>query len=209
VIFIHNISINIRGGQMGSITSGRRANTPSTDQCLRLNLSDLRREGDLQRHHMSRREKSWVTGGTTVARLTLMIDIDCLQPSPCLHISGWAFGHRIDQHLDIVAQSQFFGGERFYVLCPYTGKRCRSLIMPPTGRMFSSVKAWGGPYTSQRESPIDRCWRRIDRLEGRMERFTKYTKLKTRDAYHRSWVREQMFWEDEVQELCSALYCLR
>ena len=186
---------------MGGFNSGRRANTPSTDQCLRLRLSDLRREGSVRRYQMSRREKSWIIAGTTIARLTLVIDVDCLQPSPCLHISGWAFGSSVDQHLDIVAQPQPFGGERFYVLCPKTGKRCTSLIMPPTGRIFASVKAWGIPYTSQREDQLDRCLRRISKLEACKAQFTKYTRRRSREANNRTWIREQVFWDNAYAKI--------
>ena len=81
---------------MGGFGSGRRSNRPITDDCLRINLSNLKQLGMLQRHCMTRREQVWSQYGQTIAELTLVTDVHCLEPSPCLRITGHAFGKVIN-----------------------------------------------------------------------------------------------------------------
>jgi hypothetical protein len=152
---------------MGGINSGRRADTPSTDHCLRLSLTDLRKGGALKRHVWTRRERTWVDNltGRDVGAATIIADLDCRQPTLSISIKGWAFNERIDQVLDVVAQPQPLGGERFYALCPFTGQRCTVLYLPLGGSLFASARGWGVPYASTREREVARAYRRLDKLE--------------------------------------------
>ena len=81
---------------MGNYNSGRREGTPSTDDCVRINLSDLRREGAVKRHCMANRTHRWAIACVLVSDLLLTVDIDCLALSPCLRIRGVAFGRQVD-----------------------------------------------------------------------------------------------------------------
>jgi hypothetical protein len=165
---------------MGGINSGKRAATPDTDDCLRLSLTELRRGGAVKRYQMSRRTFKWSRGDLTSGEVTVVVDIDCFEPTPCLRITGWAFGHGIDQWLEIVAQPQPYGGERFFILCPITGTRCTTLVLPPEQSSFASVRGWGVPYTSQRERVVERANRSIRKLEGRLRGLSKYARRPTR-----------------------------
>ena len=59
----------MRGMHMGGYGSGRRTDRPSTDECIRINLADMKRWGMLQRHCMNRRERIYTMDGKVVARL--------------------------------------------------------------------------------------------------------------------------------------------
>ncbi len=76
---------------MGGYGSGRRSNRPTTDECIRVSLAEMKRWGMLQRHCMNRRERVWTVDGEVVARLTIVADTDCMEPHPCLKITGTAF----------------------------------------------------------------------------------------------------------------------
>lgn len=169
---------------MGGINSGKRANTPSTKDCLRLSLTDLRKDGALKRHVWARRERNWVDNftGRAVGAVTIIADIDCRQPSLTISIRGWAFNQRIEQVLDVVAQPQPLGGERFYALCPFTGERCTVLYLPRGGSLFASARGWGVPYASTREREIARAYRRIHKAEERLFAMSKYTRKPTIEA---------------------------
>ena len=136
---------------MGGFGSGRRSNRWTTDDCLRINLSNLKGLGMLKRHCFSRRERNWSNNGQAIARLTIVTDIECREPSPCLKITGRAFGRDIDCILWLDCMPTPFGGERWYALCPRTGRRCAALVLPPGQTHFASVKGWNVPYGSQRE----------------------------------------------------------
>ena len=134
---------------MGGFGSGRRSNRWTTDDCLRINLSNLKQLGKLQRHCMARREQVWSQYGETIADLTLVTDVHCLEPSPCLRVTGRAFGKVIDCVLYLEEQPLPYGGERWFALCPRTGRRCTALVLPPGQTHFASVKGWNVPYGSQ------------------------------------------------------------
>ena len=129
---------------------------------------------------MGRRTKVWRQRGATIAQLNLIVDVDCLEPSPCLRITGLAFDRKFEQRLEIIAQPQPLGGERFYIRCPSTGRRCCTLLLPPGGTYFASPQGWNVAYASQRESKLDRALRAIDKLHRRLDGLPKFTRGQTR-----------------------------
>lgn len=165
---------------MGGCGSGRRTIRPSTDDCIRISLAELRREGAIRRHVMARRMKVWRQCGAIVAQLNLIVDVDCLELSPCLRITGLAFDRKIEQRLEIISQSQPLGGQRFYIRCPITRRRCCTLLLPPGGTFFASPRGWDVPYGSQRENRLDRALRATDKLKRRLDGLPKYTRKLSR-----------------------------
>jgi hypothetical protein len=188
---------------MGGINSGRRANTPDTDQCLRLSLTDLRREGLLKRNVWARCERHWTRSSDNriVAAVAIIADIDCRQPGLSITIKGYAFGRQIDQVLEVVAQPQPLGGERFYAICPLTGQRCTVLILPPGGTLFASVRGWGVPYASTRECEVSRAIRTMRKIEA--QKLSKYARKPTRERQWRRWMEAAAIydaWEERLME---------
>ncbi len=98
---------------MGGYGSGRRSNRWTTDDCLHINLSNLKQLSKLQRNWMARHEEVWSQRGQTIADLTLVTDVHCLEPSPCLRITGRAFGKAIDCVVYLEEQPLPYGGERW------------------------------------------------------------------------------------------------
>jgi hypothetical protein len=135
---------------------------------------------------MNRRERVWSMDGEVVARLAIVSDTDCLEPCPCLKITGTAFGRRIDCLVWLEAVDLPLGGERWYALCPKTGRRCAVLILPPGALQFASVKGWRIPYGSQRECKVHRAYRAIDKANVRRKALSKYARNPNKD---RLWSR--------------------
>ncbi len=165
---------------MGGCGSGRRSNRPTTDDCIRIRLSDLKPLGMLKRHWLSRRNLNWTRNGQTTAALTLVADIDCLEAYPCLKITGYARGRKIDCLVWLDSSPMRFGGERWYALCPITGRRCTTLVLPPGMTYFASVKGWDVPYASQRECGAHRAYRAINKADSRLKALSKYARRPTR-----------------------------
>lgn len=174
---------------MGGMNSGRRATTPDTDDCLQLSLTYLRREGMLRRHQMARKVLRCISGVDVLGEITVVADLECLEPSPCLRITGWALGKRIDQRLEIVGQPQPFGGERFYAVCPRTGRRATALYLPPGRCTFASARGWGVPYASTREREVDRALRMISRTEAQLSSLSNYARRPTWERIEDRWMR--------------------
>jgi hypothetical protein len=186
---------------MGGYGSGRRSNRWTTDECVHINLSTLKQLGMLQRHCMSRRERVWSQSGQTTANLMLVSDVHCLQSSPRLTIAGYAFGKVIDCVVYLKEQPLPYGGERWYALCPRTGRRCTVLVLPPGQVQFASVKGWNVPYSSQRECAIHRAHRAIDKAQRRLKGLSKFTRKSTRERLVDKLIERQMFVEDEIDKI--------
>ena len=191
---------------MGGFGSGRHSNRPTTDDCLRINLSGLKQLGMLKRHCFSRRERNWSNDGQAIARLTIVTDIECREPSPCLKITGRAFGRDIDCMLWLDCMPTPFGGERWYALCPRTGRRCTALVLPPGQTHFASVKGWNVPYGSQRECSIHRAHRAIKKAQVRRKALSKYTRKPTRERLWDRLMERQVFVENEMDKIAQMTY---
>ena len=189
---------------MGGINSGRRADSPATDQCLRLSLTDLRREGLLKRHVWARCERQWTRyrDEAVVGAVAIITDIDCRQPGLSITIKGRAWGRPIDQVLEVVAQPQPLGGERFNVICPLTGQRCTVLILPPGETFFATARGWGVPYSSTREREVSRAVRTMRKIEA--QKLSKYARKPTRERQWGRWTKAADTydaWEETLMEV--------
>lgn len=186
---------------MGGYGSGRRTNRPSTDECVSIHLSQLKSLGMLKRHCFNRRERYWSSDGEAIAKLTLVADIECREPFPCLKITGCAFGREIDCMIWLECMPVRFGGERWYALCPHTGRRCTVLVLPPGKTQFASVGGWNVAYGSQRECPIQRAHRAIHKAEMRLRALPKYTRKPTRERLVERLIERQAFVDEEIEML--------
>jgi hypothetical protein len=191
---------------MGGYGSGRRSNRPTTDDCLRINLSNLKQLDKLQRNWMARHEEVWSQYGQTTARLTLVTDVHCLEPSPCLRAKGHAFGKVIDCVVYLEEQPLPYGGERWYALCPRTGRRCTALVLPPGQTHFASVKGWNVAYGSQRECPIHRGHRAIEKAQKRLRELSKYTRTPTRERLADRLIERQVFVEEQIDKIAQMVF---
>ena len=191
---------------MGGYGSGRRSNRSTTDDCLRINLSNLKQLGMLQRHCLDRREQVWSEYGQTIAELTLVTDIHCLQPSPRLTITEYAFGKAIDCVVQLDGQPLPYGGERWFALCPRTGRRCTALVLPPGQVQLASVGGWNVAYGSQRECAINRGHRAIDKAQKRLRGLSKYTRTPTRERLVDRLIERQVFVEEQIDRLAQMVF---
>ncbi len=191
---------------MGGYGSGRRSNRWTTDDSLRINLSNLKQRSMLQRHCMARHEEVWSQYGQTIADLTLVTDVHCLEPSPCLRITGRAFGKVIDCVVWLEQQPLPYGGERWYALCPRTGCRSTALVLPPGRVQFASVQGWNVAYGSQRECPIHRGHRAIEKAQARRKALSKYTRKPKRERLLHREIERWVFVEDEIDKIAQMMY---
>lgn len=191
---------------MGGFGSGRRSYRATTDECIRIRLPDLKRLGMIKRHCLHRRERVWYLGGKVVAQLTLVSDVDCREPYPCLKITGQARGERINCLVLLDNQPMHFGGERWYALCPSTGKRCTTLVLPPGKTHFASVSGWGVAYGSQRECEVHRAYRAIHGAEARLRVLSKYTRKPTRSLLVSKITSKHMLIDEELDRLSGRLW---
>jgi hypothetical protein len=74
-----------------------------------------------------------------------------------------------EQQISLVAQPCHFGGVRWLMKCPLTGKRVSVLWRPPGAETFGSRHAFGNAsYWTQSVSPLDRAWRKKRKIALRL-----------------------------------------
>lgn len=76
----------------------------------------------------------------------------------------WGDGDTQDIALDWTPQA--YGGVRWWMLCPFTRRRCRVLYLPNGGRLFASRRAYRLVYRTQQMSPEGRAWHRVHKLSA-------------------------------------------
>ena len=72
---------------------------------------------------------------------------------------------RMDYKIRLVKTKPHYGGERWWFVCPFTGKRCGVLYSPAGQPYFASRKVFGLSYTCQRENAWDRALRRYQKKQ--------------------------------------------
>ena len=65
--------------------------------------------------------------------------------------------HQIDDKIYLTASRPWFGGQRWWFVCPNENRRVRKLYLPPGARRFRSRRAYRLAYASQRETVHDRA----------------------------------------------------
>ena len=76
--------------------------------------------------------------------------------------------HQIDDKIYLTASRPWFGGQRWWFVCPAENRRVRKLYLPFGGHRFRSRCAYRLAYGSQREAVYDRARRRADKLRRRL-----------------------------------------
>jgi len=61
-------------------------------------------------------------------------------------------GHVVKQTIKLTTTKPYYGGQRWWFVCPILGSRASKLYLPPGQQTFASRKAYGLTYQSCRES---------------------------------------------------------
>jgi len=175
---------------MGGYGSGPGGGRPTVEGSLRIELPRLRRAGYLKTGHRVSGTWSWSRGGEPSGSVSIACMVDPERASSMV-IEFTHKGEPVTQNIRLEAVPMRFGGWRWYARCPFSGRRCTTLVMPNGGHRFASVKAWRLPYASQNEDAFGRAHRRIAKANERLARMSKYARTPTR---RRQWDR---VWDGE------------
>jgi hypothetical protein len=74
------------------------------------------------------------------------------------------------QSLPLASSPRHFGGQQWYVVCPWTHRRVRVLFRPGGATVFASRHAWGrrAAYASQFLDPTGRAWRTKAKVKAKL-----------------------------------------
>ena len=172
---------------------------PTVEDCIALDTAMLRKNGMLLEFMDHRLQRQWQLGSHLVGDIFLTATFTGDIAYPTLRIDGTCFGQPIVQTVRLVSKPMRFGGKRWYFVCPKTKRPCHKLILPPGGKAFASVKAWGLSYRSQHDDAVTRTKKAIGALRKRSAGLPKRARSHTRQGLReRIWAKEAFL--DRVEE---------
>jgi hypothetical protein len=75
---------------------------------------------------------------------------------------------KVEQRIRLTYTRPTYGGRRWWMICPYSGRRVAKLHIPPGGDRFASRLAWRLPYQSQRSAHCDRVFDCLFKLQRKL-----------------------------------------
>lgn len=156
---------------MGSILSGRRNGKPLVENCLTLDLAMIMRLGPIGMGQAGNGELNWSIDGQPLASIRFRLDLrDMGAARLILNLCPKGNGESgpTRQTIALTATQQHLGGKRWWLRCPVTGKRVRTLHLPPGGDRFASRQAWGLAYRVERLDHFDRPFEKLFRVQRRL-----------------------------------------
>lgn len=148
---------------MGSSLSGRRGGKPLVEDCLTLDIAWLMRLGPITGGQTGHGVINWHVDGERFRSAQFRLDLRTHDDAQLKLADG-----TINQKIALVAVPQHFGGHRWWMRCPLTGKRVRKLHLPLGGERFASREALGLAYRVERLDRFDRPFEKMFRAQRRL-----------------------------------------
>lgn len=140
------------------------------DECLRLNISDVKRLGYIQPQYNAIGVLTWKKRENVIASVQISAEV-----AKCKRITlAYTYqANPVIQQIYLTAITSNLGnGDIYFFICPITGKRCRALLLH--NGLFCHRTAIGGLYDSQTYSRKSRAllehYKRLKRKEAAIER---------------------------------------
>ena len=155
----------------GSRPSGPHSGRTLVEDCLTLDLARLMRLGPIRAGLAGDGQMEWSIEGQGIGSIQFRIDLR--RPEAAQLILAYVL--KVEGESRVVAQRirlaftvPEFGGMRWWMLCPETGKRVRCLHLSPAGDRFASREALGLVYRVERLAHADRPFEKLFRQQGRL-----------------------------------------
>lgn len=157
---------------MGGWGSGRHSGHPAVEDGLTIDVSLMLRRGWIGDGTSGSGNLYWSRNGERFASIGHRYDMsDPANASLVLHFTWTPTGgqpQQVEQRIALVSTVPNYGGRRWWMLCPFTGRRVGKLHLPPGGGKFASRKAWRLSYRSQRVAHRDRPFEKLFRLQRKL-----------------------------------------
>lgn len=129
---------------MGSASSGRRGGKPLIEDCQTIDLAAFTKAGAIREGWCISGKIEWPSQGVIVGDLAYRLDLrDPDAASLSLTYCLTANGQTMRQVIRLASTAQPLGGKRWWLLCPVTGQRARTLHLAPGQSRFASRGALG------------------------------------------------------------------
>jgi hypothetical protein len=158
---------------MGGLGSGRSGGRPTTEGGLILSLSTLLRDRLLRSGGGQAGSITWTSTATGEQVGSISYEAHLGQESGRMWLkysTTQTDGGRQESNycIQLATTPQFFGGRRWWFICPITGRRAAKLHLPEGALTFASRQARRLTYQCQREPAHERASRRAFKLRGKL-----------------------------------------
>jgi hypothetical protein len=143
---------------MGGLGSGNWSRWPTKSVVgngLSLDLYKLIRDGAFCPGQTTSGTLTWTRNGEYIGSIGYASDLT----NPSSGSVRLHYNHNsspVDYRVSLTTTRPYFGGVRWWFVCPANGTRAGKLHLPPGGDIFASQQAYGLAYRSQNETPGDR-----------------------------------------------------
>jgi hypothetical protein len=157
---------------MGGWGSGRHGGRPTVEDGLTIDLGLMLRRGWVRAGGSGTGTLSWSSNGEMFA--TIGHRYDLTDPDNAHLILTYTRTPRggspikVEQRIHLAWTRPNYGGRRWWMHCPRSGRRVAKLHLPSGGDRFASRLAWRLPYRSQRSTHRDRPFDRLFRLQRKL-----------------------------------------
>jgi hypothetical protein len=190
---------------MGGWGSGRQYGGPIAEECLRVDLCWMLRQGLALPFANRHGTLSWNRGGQPSGSISYQANM--ADPDNAWLILTYTRGSGIDaekvrQEIRLTHTKPHYGGRRWWMICPYRGHRVSILYKPGNGDRFASRKAWRVQYKSQRVPDRDKPFEALYRIQKRLgcREGWEMPIRRPKGMWHRTYSRlEQRYWQLDNQ----------
>ena len=156
---------------MGGFGSGRYGGRPTADMSKKVDLAWMIRTGKAIPGQWISGGLSWSCGGQHAGSVSYVANMEDPEDS-YLQLSFWQGSgdarEYVDQKVRLAFTEPNYGGRRWWMVCPYSGRLAGKLYLPNGGDRFASRKAWRLAYQSQRVAHRDRPFEKLFRLQRKL-----------------------------------------
>lgn len=156
---------------MGGFGSGRWGGRPTADASKKIDLAWMIRTGRARPGGWVSGDLRWSWGGSPAGSIGYVANMED-ETAAYLRLMYWRGegGDRehVEQVVRLVSTRPNFGGRRWWMVCPYSGRRVAKLYLPAGGDRFASRHAWKLGYQSQRVARRDRPFEKLFRLQRKL-----------------------------------------
>lgn len=156
---------------MGGFGSGRTGGRPTANASKGIDLAWMIRTGRAKPGQWLSGGLSWHCGGSPSGSIDYVANMEDPADS-YLRLMFWRREGSDREHVEQVVRLVFtepnYGGRRWWMICPYSGRRAAKLYLPAGGDRFASRRAWKLGYHSQRVARRDRPFEKLYRLQRKL-----------------------------------------
>lgn len=156
---------------MGGWGSGRSSSRPTADMSKKIDFPWMIRTRKARPGKCVSGTLSWNCGGDPAGSISYTASME--DPADSYLRLNYSRGEgadreSVEQKVRLVSSEPHYGGRRWWMVCPYSGRRVAKLYLPPWGDRFAGRLAWRLGYRSQRVAKRDRPFEKLFRIQRKL-----------------------------------------